>query len=399
MWRKVLLGIIALTVIVGVFNKEKIERLYHVVSLFDEQNIVHNFSNMQDLMLTERVPIDSAPQAWPEASNPLPKERLKIADVQTIESFLNETETTSLLVLKNGTIVHEEYRLGTGQKDLRISWSMAKSFLSAALGVALEEGRIESVEDPVDQYVPSLAKTPYQGVSIRNVLNMSSGVEFDEDYMDFNSDINRMGRVLALGGSMDEFAHSLEGGSPPGAYWQYCSIDTHVLAMVVRSATGQTLRSYLGDRIWRHLGVEGEAYYLVDGEGVDFALGGLNMQTRDYARFGELFRNGGRWGDKQIISQSWVNESTRSSAPGVGPGSPVTVGYGYQWWVPQNDAFPGEYYAGGIYGQYIYINPAEQIVIVKTSAHRGFRGDGASGNSVRLGTLDLFRTIVRHYRG
>ena len=310
---------------------------------------------------------------------------------------MDRTTTTSFLVAHDGFIVHEEYRLGTKREDLRISWSIAKSMLSAGFGIAVAEGAVKSLDDQVTIYAPTLKGTAYDGASIRNVLNMASGVKFNEDYLDFNSDINRMGCVLALGGTMDDFTASIkERVRPPGTQRQYVSTDTHVLAMVLRAATGKELATWLGERLFGPLGVESEPYYLTDGIGVEFALGGINLTTRDYARFGQLFVDGGRWQGRQIVPEYWVRESVMpNSPPAASPRDPF--GYGYQWWVPIDS--DGEFYAIGVYGQYIYVNPRARVVVVKTSADRKFRDDGNRGRVVQAEAVAAFRAIAQGLSG
>jgi len=194
---------------------------------------------------------------------------------------------------------------------------------------------------------------------------------------------------------MDEFTTSLEERErEPGTARQYVSIDTHVLAMVLRAATGKSLMEYLGEKIWSKVGSPAIPYYLTDGYGVAFALGGLNLTTRDYARFGQLFLDNGNWQGEQIIPSSWVSQSTDVSAPKSSLRDDL-MQYGYQWWIPPNSE--GEYFAVGIYGQYIYIDPKADIVVVKTAANREFRDDGQSGRSIKLENIAIFRAIARHY--
>ncbi|MCF6303199.1 MAG: beta-lactamase family protein, partial [Devosiaceae bacterium] len=254
------------------------------------------------------------------------------------------------------------------------------------------EGKIASLDDPGTKYGPALSGSAYEGVLIRNVLNMASGVQFDEDYLDFDADINKMGRVLALGGSMDEFATRIKNTiAPPGTRHQYVSIDTHVLSMVLRAATGKSLHQLFEENLWAKLNPQADAYYITDGYGVAFALGGLNITTRDYARFGLLFANEGKWRSEQVIPAEWVRASTVSSAPP--PANEGTqFGYGYQWWIPTGSTT--EFFAVGIYGQYIYVNLAQDVVIVKTSANRKFREPGQSGNGIKRETIELFRALA-----
>jgi hypothetical protein len=387
------LSLLTIAAVAGVaWNWERLVRLYNVNHLFDEKNIVANFSSMKDLFFWTPIPRSGEVIPWPEDKTPIAATYAWEGQEKPVAAWLEKTRTTSLLAVSDGRIAFEEYYLGTSASDRRISWSMAKSFLSALFGIAVAEGNIPDLSAPVDSRVPALKGTVYEGVSIRNVLNMASGVRFNEDYLDFNSDINRMGRVLALGGSMNEFAASLEGRErEAGKLRQYTSIDTHVLAMVLEAATGRKLPELMGDRLLSKLGPESEAYYLTDGFGVAFALGGINMTSRDYARFGQMMLDMGRFAGREVIPSGWALVSVKASAPpSADPAD--KFGYGYQWWVPERAN--GEFYAIGIYGQYIYVNRPARVVIVKTSADRGFRDDGASGNRIEAETIEMFRAIA-----
>lgn len=359
----------------ALWKREEITRLMAVNSLFSPDRIVQNFSHMDDLFLTRPLsrgdgPISPLPKG-PEAT--LPPE---------VQDWIAARTVTSLLILKDGRIVHESYHQGTGPDDLRISWSMAKSVLSALFGIVMAEGKIASLDDPTVKYAPALKGSAYDGTTLRDILTMSSGVAFNEDYLDFWSDINRMGRVLALGGSMDGFAADLKTrDAEPGTRWHYVSIDTHVLGMIIRGATGEDIPELLERHILGPMGLDKAPYYLTDGEGVSFVLGGLNMTTRDYARIGQMIAQGGMWQGKQIVPRDWIEESTRPQAPGG-------AGYGYQWWIADG-ATGGEVNAQGIYGQYIWIDRARNVVITVTAADRLFEDPGVGD-----GNIALFRKIA-----
>ncbi len=375
---RALLALILAAAVVWLWKKDEISRLMAVNSLFSPEKIVANFSTMDSAFLTVEVPRGTGPTTdlpyGPETTLPA-----------AVDAWVAERAVTSLVVLKDGQIVFEEYYLGTTAQDRRISWSVAKSFLSALFGILLDEGAIASLDDPVTKYAPSLTGGAYDGASIKNVLHMASGVTFDEDYLDFNSDINRMGRVLALGGRMDDFAAGLtETFIAPGETWQYVSIDTHVIAMVIRGATGRTIPDLLSEKIIAPLGLEQSPLYITDGAGTAFVLGGLNLSTRDYARFGQMFLQNGFYNGQQIVPAGWVAASTRASAPTQAG----DIGYGYQWWVPK-DAPDGEFMGRGIYGQYVYVDQNSGVVIATTGADRNFRDDGVNDANV-----DMFRAIA-----
>ena len=378
--------------------RAKLNRFHKVNSLFAEKNIVDNFSDMKSMFFWQPISPVFEPVAncQPDIQlSPLPSDFEYDGRDYPLATHLRNFKTTSLLVMHGNSIVHESYHLGTKASDMRISWSIAKSFLSAMIGIGVAEGKIISIEDEVTHYVSALKNSAYNGIKIRDVLNMSSGVKFNEDYLNYFSDIKRMGRVLALGKSMDGFTASFKKRDrKAGVARQYISIDTHVLAMVLRAATGKTLREYFSEKIWSKIGSGNDLYYLTDGYGVDFALGGLNMSSRDFLRFGQLYLNDGRWCGKQVVPKSWIKQSTCASAPPAAIDSDP-MQYGYQWWIPpQADK---EYYAVGVYGQYIYINPKAKIVIVKTAAHREFRQPGINGYSKPLENIAMFRSISEHY--
>jgi len=236
------------------------------------------------------------------------------------QAFLAQVETTGLLVLKDDRLVYETYWLGNDATTQTISWSVVKSVVSALMGIALHEGAIRSVEDPVTQYVPGLAGSGYDGVRIKDVLQMSSGVRWNEDYSDPQADINVFGRVFRRGESLDAFAARCVRGREPGTYNLYNSTDTHVIGMVLRHATGRSLSDYLKEKLWDPIGAEADAFWIVDDKGAEMAGGGLNAVLRDYARLGLLYQNGGALNGTQIVPESWVKASVTPDAPHLMPG-------------------------------------------------------------------------------
>jgi len=299
------------------------------------------------------------------------------------------------VVIKDGAIVFEKYYRGNTEKSRVISWSVAKSFISALLGLAVNEGFIRSISQPVTDYVPQLRGTGYDGVSIKDVMNMSSGIRFNEDYGDFFSDIQRMGRTIAFGTSLDAFVASLKRERAPGTYRHYVSADTQVLGMLLRESTKRSVTSYLEEKIWKRIGMESDACWLVDGDDMEMVFGGLNAVLRDYARFGVLYLNNGRWGSEQVVPAEWVRASVTPNARHLMPGSDPathdwTLGYGYQWWIPENP--DGEFLAIGIYGQFIYIYPRYRVVIAKSSAYVDYNKDG---DDMEIETIEMFRAIAR----
>ncbi len=377
-------------------NLAGIKRLMAVDSMFDEDRIVHNFTHMHDLFFHTDIPVDTGhPAPLPIAPQMIPQQFHHMGRDFSLSQWQKDRTVCSMVVLKSGQIVHEEYLNGTGPDDLRVSWSMCKSILSATLGVLNDQGKLPHLATRIGDIVPMLADSAYANATLRNVLNMASGVKFNEDYLDYHSDINRMGRVLAVGGSMDQFAADMkEQEYTPGQYTHYVSIDTHVLGMVARAVSGKGTADLMRELIFDPLGLEKAPYFLTDSLNEPFVLGGLNMTTRDYARIGLLFAQGGRINGQQIVSSDWVAQSTTNSAPPPLPelaGTPdADLRYGYQWWVPPH-AEDGEFYAIGVYGQYIYINTRAEVVIAINSADTRFKdGEGA----VNRLNIEVFRQIT-----
>lgn len=376
----VFLAIIALAA--GVLYRERIAQLMAVNTLFDADKIDANFIRMPELFYSTELSRGDAPPAELEEGPP-------IDPPAGYENWVADRAVQAVIVLRDGKIVLERYYRGTGPEHRRISWSVAKSYLSVLVGTAVDRGEIRDLDAPVTAFAPGLAGSAYDGATIRNVLQMSSGVAFNEDYFDFWSDINRMGRTLALGRSMDRFAEGIDAvAGPPGEVFRYVSIDTHVLGMVLRGATGQSVPDLIEDRIMAPLGLEKDGAYITDGDGVAFVLGGLNFTARDYARFGQMILNGGVWRGDRIVSESWLAEATTASAnTAVGD-----LQYGYQWWMPSDTdtSRPGhEFLALGVYGQHIYISPQENAVVLTFGADRSFDVAGVLDTNI-----EMFRALA-----
>lgn len=392
-------GVWTLFLVVGRVVWRRLRRLYRVIHLFDPDRIVGNFLGMDKIFPTKTVHKPAQPYHLKRGAVMVLPESFVVDGVRMNSAeFLTHTVTTGLLVLKNDQIVFEQYYQGHSETTRHISWSVAKSFVSALFGIALKRGLIRSIEETVTDYLPAMRGTGYDGVRIKDVLQMSSGVRFDEDYGAFGSDINRFGRLMALGGSLDKFATTLTNERPPGTYNHYVSIDTQVLAMILRQATGMDMTQLLQQWLWQPLGMEHDAYWVCDDKGVALALGGLNATLRDYARFGRLYLHNGNWNGTQIVPADWVKASLTPDAPhlqrGVNNLSESNLGYGFQWWLP--DGARGDFNALGIYNQFIYIDPSNDLVIVKQSANHHYI---AERDVLADQTFAFFRAIAEEVQG
>jgi CubicO group peptidase (beta-lactamase class C family) len=284
------------------------------------------------------------------------------------EQFLERTFTNALLIMKDGRIVSEIYRNNTDASTRFIAFSMTKSITSVLIGCALAEKRIASLDDPITKYLPELESGAYNGVTIRQILQMRSGVDYEERYDFGNPGIAARNHELALVKNVARFAdaaRTIRRKNPPGEVFEYKTLDTAVLGWLLeRVSGGSTVAAYTAQRLWEPLGAESDAFYIMDGPpgvGREFSGAGFNATLRDFGRFGQMVLNGGVANGHRIVSAEWIRESTHpTQARGTGP----RAGYGYQWWMAES---PDAFQAIGLQGQFIYIDRATRTVIVKLS--------------------------------
>ncbi|MEZ5500996.1 MAG: serine hydrolase [Steroidobacteraceae bacterium] len=340
------------------------------------------------------------------AVRPLARADRKLTSVQytldgktfTLEDYLRRNAVTSLLVVRNGRIAYEKYLRGTDANTLFVSWSMAKSVTSTLLGLLVRDGAISSLSQPAGAYVAELNESGYGDVPLRDLLQMSSGVKFVEDNFDQTSREGRawidgvIERRLPYNQTILWFHEKLR---PPGTAFYYASIEPQVVGWVVRRRAGKPLAEYFSERIWQKLGAEHDASWVLDRPGgMEIASCCINATTRDYARFGLLFLNDGRVGDEQVVPAEWVRLATRPDPerPYLHPGAIEKrngLGYQHYWWLwPDDDA----YSALGHGGQWIYVNPRRQLVIVQTATW----SPSAEGSGYPE-TQAVFRAIARSF--
>jgi len=280
--------------------------------------------------------------------------------------FLERTYTNALLVMKEGRIVTEIYRNNSNERSRFIGWSMTKSVTSVLIGCALAQGRIDSLDTPIARYLPELMGGGYDGVSIRHVMQMRSGVDYEERYDFGNPGRAASNHISSLVRNVTRFvdvARTLPRVHPPGTFFQYKTIDTAVLGWLVERVTGGSIAAYTAQCLWEPLGAEADGFYIMDGEpgiGREFSGAGFNATLRDYARFGQMVLDGGVANGRRIVPAEWIRQSTQPTAAE----DTKRGGYGLQWWtMGGSDAFA----AIGLQGQYIYVDPATRTVIVKLS--------------------------------
>ncbi len=304
---------------------------------------------------------------------PLPHASVPLTQVQfrsrgksyDLVDYLALNRVTGLLVLKNGHIAREEYQLGNDENSRWMSMSIVKSITASLIGAAIHEGLIGTIDDAVTEYLPQLAGSAYDGVSVRHLLQMSSGVRWSETYTDAESDRRRMleAQLAQRPGAILELMAALPRAATPGSVWNYSTGETYLAGALLRSAVGQPLTEYLSERIWTRCGMEAEASWWLDSpNGIEIGGSGLCATLRDYGRFGLFMLSGGTAGGERILPVNWMREA---STPKLVDGK--SVPYGYMLWpVTANvtDSNAGAYRAIGIFGQHIYVNPQAEVVIV-----------------------------------
>jgi CubicO group peptidase (beta-lactamase class C family) len=322
------------------------------------------FLNMEKIASGRVVRRGSKVATLPYAANELQVQYSYQGSTWTTDRFMENNNVAGLLVLHKGKILLERYALGLNENGRWTSFSVAKSVTSTLVGAALQDGKIKSIEDRVTDYLPQLAGTAYQGVSVHNLLNMASGVKWNEDYADPKSDVATP-NALTL-----RYLAKLPRAADPGTRFNYNSAETNLVGDLVASATGKPLSTYLSEKIWVPLGMEQDAFWKLDSEGIPEAQesGGccLSMSLRDYGRFAVFIQNDGVINGARAVPDGWIHDATKPTQASLDTPRNISLsrGYGYLWWTGKD----GSYYATGIFGQHIQFFPRDQLVIISLSA-------------------------------
>lgn len=280
-------------------------------------------------------------------------------------AFQEGKNTQGVVVVRHGRIVAEWYAEGASAESYGASWSMGKSFTSALVGIALEEGSIPSLDVSMATYIPSWTGTEHEAITLRDVLEMSSGLEWDENY-GIGSDVQRMVTTMSPPLSVPTGRPVI---APPGTTFNYSSGDTMLLSAVLQQATGMSVADYAEQKLFRPLGIR-NAEWWKDTTGMTLTYCCLDMRSRDFARFGELYLRNGAWNGRPVVPASWV---TASLTP-----TPSYGGYGFQWWLigREGPGLPEDTYAAiGHDGQYIYVIPSKDLVVVRNGTYIKFEGE------------------------
>ncbi|AGZ43874.1 serine hydrolase domain-containing protein [Actinoplanes friuliensis] len=333
------------------------------------------FTHMSWLMPTERVSRGGAHLPLPLSPCPLDLTyRFEDAD-HTLTELHRRTFTTAFVVLHHGEIVHETYPGAFAGPRTRMQlFSVSKSVTSLLVGIALADGTIGSIKDRVTDYRPDFLGTAYEETTLAELLDMTSGVGDAEVWDVPDSGIKRFEQAVMGGGSVTDVVRSAPRRAAPGERFNYSTFDAQILGWVLEAATGRSLAAYASERLWQHLGADRDAYYWLTRGRPRTALGAgsLNATPRDLARIGLLMANDGMVAGEQIVPRDWVRRSRGSDQPQLGVGSLGPSGYdhyGYsnQWWTLGDSAFQA-FTGVGVHGQYLFVDPGADVVIVKCSA-------------------------------
>jgi CubicO group peptidase (beta-lactamase class C family) len=289
----------------------------------------------------------------------------------SLESYLESSGTTAFLLVRDDKVLYERYFNGYDERSLNTSFSMAKSFASALVGIAIDERYIKSVNEPITNYIPELLKKDerFESITIRNLLTMSSGIKYEEDGdLPWSEDADDTKTYYST--DLRELALNCRIEGKPGEYFEYNNYNPLLVGLILERATGMSVSRYMEQKLWKPMGMEADGSWSLDStrSGFEKMESGVNARPRDFARFGMLFAGEGDWEGRQLISRGWVEESTRADTR-----TDPSLEYQYFWWVDTPDN-TSHFSARGKYGQYIYVAPEKDLVIVRLGKEEGGQG-------------------------
>jgi CubicO group peptidase (beta-lactamase class C family) len=359
--------------------------IYNFASINDYKEFPYNPVNKPDVTFSF-IHADSGKRRLPDSIS-WEKKRY------SLEDFLEKNKTVAFLLIKNDTVYYENYFHKYSAASIVPSFSMAKSFVSALVGCAVDDGYIKSVQQPITDYLPEFKdKKGFDKITIENLLEMRSGIKFNERYF------NPFGTIVKYyyGRNIKKYLSHLKVGEEPDKHFEYLSVNSQLLGLIVEKATGKSLSEYLEEKIWKPLGMEYDASWSIDSKKhkTEKAYCCINARARDYAKFGRLYLDKGNWNGKQIISKDWVEKSTDAAR------TKKQYFYSYQWWhtgrfhvindtteapphakihsyknkkgeIRRYIETPDDFYAEGLLGQFIYVYPSKNIIIVRLGKREG----------------------------
>lgn len=348
-----------------------------IAVLEDPQQIAKSFRSMSSIVPNKVVRKANSTSDFVEQLQSLALNFEFKGSKKSLNTFLDESSTTGLIVLKDGVLRHEQYRNGGSRESLFTSWSVAKSFVATVIVMAQKEGLIDSLDDKAEKYAPQYAGSDFGSSSLKSLLAMSTGIEFNEDYVSDDSDVRPFFfNSFILGKDPDGLLLGFKRNRDAFSDFEYISPNSHVLSAVLRGIYKKPLADIISEKIWQPLGMEADATWLQhrdDKKGVALGYCCLNARLRDYARFGEFYLNAAKGKGLGAITlpEGWIESLPSPATPAHKPGRENYSGrgYSYHFWLPERE---GIFFASGVYGQFIWIDPARNLVIVKTSADNDF---------------------------
>jgi CubicO group peptidase (beta-lactamase class C family) len=363
--------LIALVMVVGYFSAPN---FYLTRAIFWRE------SDYKDLQRFPARKIHNAPPVsrFDElpAENPYGSQIEAISNRSTngnFEDYLDSSGTTAFLVVHDDKVLYENYFNGYDETSLNTSFSMAKSFASTLVGIAIDEGYIKSVDEPITNYIPELLKEDkrFEEITIRNLLTMSSGIKYEEGgFLPWGEEADDTKTYYST--DLREMALNCRIERKPGEYFEYNNYNPLLVGMILERATGMSISRFMEKKLWEPMGMEADGSWSLDSkkDGFEKMESGVNVRARDFARFGMLFAKEGNWRGQQLISREWVEESTRPDTS-----TDPSQDYQYFWWVNTPDD-KNHFSAQGNYGQYIYVAPEKDLVIVRLGKEEGEKGYG-----------------------
>ncbi|MDJ1499756.1 serine hydrolase [Xanthocytophaga agilis] len=324
----------------------------------------YNFSNITDYKIFPSRPLPASPTPFHfiEAQH-LSQKTFQHMKLQTLDSLLENTPTVAFLIIRNDSILFEKYYRAYEKNSTVASFSMAKSYTSALIGIAISEGHIHSVNDKIIAYIPEFKdKKDFDKVTIRHLLQMTSGIKANESYYSPFG----MAAKIYYGRNLRKYISRLKMDYEPGTQFAYRSINTQLLGLILERATHKNVTEYMNEKLWQPIGMEYDATWSIDKKknGLEKTFCCINAKARDFAKFGRLYLHKGNWNGKQLIPAKWVEESTQiDTTQGSVPY------YQYQWWFTNTKK--GNFEANGFHGQYIYVNPSKNLIIVRLGKQPG----------------------------
>jgi len=336
----------------------------------DETVRVGSFSHMDSFLPHRVLPKSDAPRPLSRAAKEPDYSYSFDYATRGIDDFMARRRITGLMVVQDGVVQVERYQYDRTPRHRLLSNSMAKSITAIAVGFALAEGKIKSLDDTAATYVPELAGSAYGETPIRALLRMASGVAFSERY-DGKDDIRKFMTLSMRDGSIAAMRAFNQRDNPPNTKFQYAASETMVLSYVLKGATRQSLSSYVTERLWRPMGAESDASWIINRDGVELALGYFNATLRDWGRLAMLLTNDGMLDGKQIIPRDFLIEATDADRhPTAFRPRQATryFGYGYKFWI--YPSAPRRFSLLGVYGQSIFVDPGTRLALVITAAQK-----------------------------